>query len=262
MGVKDKVAIVLGASAEAGTGWAVAKRLAEEGAKVVVAARRLEPLQRLARDIGGTAAICDMSNEEDIAGLARLAVDKHGRLDIAVHAAGTPMGGTIANTPTEELVRAFEVNYYGSVFFVKHMAAAMADRGSIILFSSMAASHPLEHVYSYACAKAAADCLVRYAALEYGPRGIRVNSILPGAIRSEMSQALWAVEGMEQSYAAEVPLGRIGEPADFADAVLWLAGPAFVTGLNLQVNGGNHLTRFPRVAERPALEGIDPTSGA
>ena len=76
-----------------------------------------------------------------------------------------------------------------------------------------------------------------------------------------MSQALWGIEGMEQSYAAEVPLGRIGEPADFADAVAWLAGPAYVTGLNLQVNGGNHLTRFPRLAERPALEGIDPTSG-
>lgn len=261
MRLDGKVAIVLGASAEAGTGWAVAKRLAGEGAKVVVAARRIEPLQKLAGEIAGTAAICDMANEQDIAALARLAVDTYGHLDVAVNAAGMPMGGTIANTPTEELVRAFEINYYGSVFFVKHMAAAMADGGSIILFSSMAATHPLEYVYSYACAKAAADCLVRYAALEYGPRGIRVNSILPGAIRSEMSQALWTIEGMEQSYAAEVPLGRIGEPSDFADAVLWLGGPAYVTGLNLQVNGGNHLTRFPRLAERPALEGPDPTSG-
>jgi NAD(P)-dependent dehydrogenase (short-subunit alcohol dehydrogenase family) len=261
MRVKDKVAIVLGASAEAGTGWAVAKRLAAEGAKVIVAARRIEPLQKLADEIGGTASVCDTANEQDIAGLAGLAFDTHGRLDIAVNAAGMPMGGTIANTPTDELVRAFEVNYYGSVFFVKHMAAAMAEGGSIILFSSMAATHPLEHVYSYACAKAAADCLVRYAALEYGPRGIRVNSILPGAIRSEMSQALWTVEGMEQAYAAEVPLGRIGQPDDFADAVLWLAGPAYVTGLNLQVNGGNHLTRLPRLAERPAIEGVDPTSG-
>jgi NAD(P)-dependent dehydrogenase (short-subunit alcohol dehydrogenase family) len=125
----------------------------------------------------------------------------------------------------------------------------------------MAATHPLEHVYAYACAKAAVDCLVRYAAIEYGPRGIRVNSILPGAIRSEMSSALWAVEGMEQSWAGECPLGRIGMPADFADAALWLAGDAFVTGLNLQVSGGNQLTRFPRLHERPALAVVDPTSG-
>ena len=261
MRLEGKVAIVLGASAEVGTGWAVAKRLAAEGAKVVVAARRIEPLHQLAGEIGGTAMVCDLAREQEVAALARLAVDTYGRLDVAVNAAGMPMGGTIAHTPSDELVRAMEINYCGSVFFVKHMAAAMADGGSIILFSSMAATHPLEHVYSYACAKAASDCLVRYAALEYGPRGIRVNSILPGAIRSEMSQALWTIGGMEQAYAAEVPLGRIGEPADFADAVLWLAGPAFVTGLNLQVNGGNHLTRPPRLSERPALQGVDPTSG-
>lgn len=261
MQLKEKVAIVLGASAEAGTGWAIAKRFAAEGAKVVVGARRIEPLRKLAGEIDGTAAMCDMGNEQDIITLAKLALDTYGRLDVAVNAAGMPMGGTIANTPHDEIVRATEVNYYGSVFFVKHMAAAMENGGSIILFSSMTSTHPLEYVYSYACAKAAADCLVRYAALEYGPRGIRVNSILPGAIRSEMSQALWTVEGMERSWAREVPLGRIGEPADFADAALWLAGPSFVTGLNLQVNGGNQLTRFPKVSERPALEGVDPTSG-
>ena len=261
MQLKDKVAIVLGASAEAGTGWAIAKRFAAEGAKVVVAARRIEPLRKLAGEIGGTPTVCDMGSEQDIIALAKLAFETYGKLDVAVNAAGMPMGGTIANTPFEEVVRATEVNYYGSLFFVKHMAAAMDNGGSIILFSSMTSTHALEYVYSYACAKAAADCLVRYAALEFGPRGIKVNSILPGAIRSEMSQALWTVEGMEQSWANEVPLGRIGEPADFADAALWLAGPSFVTGLNLQVNGGNQLTRFPTVAERPALEGIDPTSG-
>ena len=261
MVLKDKVAIVLGASAEAGTGWAIAKRFAAEGAKVVVGARRIEPLRKLADEIGGTPAVADMGNEQDIIALAKLAVDTYGKLDIAVNAAGMPMGGTIANTPHEEVVLATQVNYFGSIYFVKHMAAAMANGGSIVLFSSMTSTHPLEYVYSYACAKAAADCLVRYAALEYAPRGIKVNSILPGAIRSEMSQALWTVEGMEQSWAGEVPLGRIGVPEDFADAALWLAGPSFVTGLNLQVNGGNQLTRFPTVAERPALEGIDPTSG-
>jgi NAD(P)-dependent dehydrogenase (short-subunit alcohol dehydrogenase family) len=179
-----------------------------------------------------------------------------------VNAAGVPFGGTIANTPDEDLVRSTELNYYAHVHFVKHMAQAMQEGGSIVLFSSMAATHPLEHVYAYACAKAAVDCLVRYAAVEYGGRGIRVNSILPGAIRSEMSSALWEVRGMEQSWARESPLGRIGTPSDFADAALWLAGDSFVTGLNLQVSGGNQLLRFPRLDERPSLSGADPTSGA
>lgn len=258
--LKDKVAVVLGASAEAGTGWAVAERFAAEGAKVIVAARSEGPLKRLAQRIRGEVQVCDLANEQQIIELAGRAIELHGRLDIAVNAAGMPMGGTIADTPHEQTIRATEINYYGNLFFVKHMAAAMHNGGSIVLFSSMASTHALEHVYSYACAKAAADCLVRYAALEYGSKGIKVNSILPGAIRSEMSSSLWEVDGMEQAWANEVPLGRIGSPADFADAAVWLAGPSFVTGLNLQVNGGNHLTRFPRVSERPALAGIDPTA--
>lgn len=257
-----KVAVVLGASAEAGSGWAIAERFAAEGAKVVVSARREAPLKLLADRIGGMAQTCDVADEGSVAALAQAALDRYGRLDVAVNAAGLPMGGTIANTGHEAMVQAIELNYYGGVHFVKHMAQAMSNGGSIILFSSMAATHPLEHVYAYACAKAAVDCLVRYAAIEYGARGIRVNSILPGAIRSEMSSALWSVEGMEQSWARESPLGRIGTPADFADAALWLAGDAFVSGLNLQVSGGNQLNRFPRTDERPALGGIDPTTGA
>jgi NAD(P)-dependent dehydrogenase (short-subunit alcohol dehydrogenase family) len=262
MQLKDKVAVVLGASAERGTGWAIAERFAAEGAKVVVGARREVQLRALAKQIGGTTQVCDVASEREVAALAAHALETHGRLDIAVNAAGVPMGGTISLSPQNEVVRSIEVNYYGNVFFVKHMAAAMKHGGSIILFSSLAATHPLEHVFSYACAKAASDCLVRYAAQEYGSRGIKVNSILPGAIRSEMSSALWNVAGMESIYARETPLGRIGEPGDFADAALWLAGPSFVTGLNLQVSGGNQLTRFPLFGERPALTGIDPTAGA
>lgn len=263
MRLKDKIAIVLGASAERGSGWAIAERFAAEGATVVIGARREAPLRALAQRIGGTAQVCDVAVEQDVAALVARTLEMHGRVDIGVNAAGLPMGGTIANSPHAEIVRSTEVNYYGSIFFVKHVAAAMRDGGSIILFSSMAATHPLEYVFSYACAKAATDCLVRYAAQEYGPRRIKVNSILAGAIRSEMSSALWSVAGMEASWAREVPLGRIGEPADFADAALWLAGPSFVTGLNLQVSGGNHLTRFPGLAERPSLsDAADPTSGA
>jgi len=260
--LEGKVAVVLGASAAAGTGWAIAERFAAEGAKLVVAARRGDLVGKLAERIGGVGLACDVADEGQVAALARFAVETYGRLDIAVNAAGLPMGGTVANTPMADVVRSTEVNYYGNIHFVRHMAAAMAGPGSIVLFSSMAATHALEHVYAYACAKAATDCLVRYAALELGPRGIKVNSILPGAIRSEMAAPLYAVEGMEASWAGEVPLGRIGEPSDFAEAALWLAGPSFVTGLNLQVSGGNQLTRFPRFDERPALTGVDPTAGA
>jgi NAD(P)-dependent dehydrogenase (short-subunit alcohol dehydrogenase family) len=78
-----------------------------------------------------------------------------------------------------------------------------------------------------------------------------VNSILPGAIRSEAARGLLAIPGVEAILSRDVPLGRIGEPADYANAVLWLAGPAFVTGLNLPVSGGLQLTRSPFPSEMP-----------
>jgi len=262
MRLQDKVAVVAGASADRGTGWAVAERFAAEGAKVVVAARRKEQIERLAAKIGGVAVVCDVADEEQVIKLGQVAIDTFGKLDVAVNAAGLPSGGTIVNTPTEVVRQSMEVNFYGNLYFIRHMAERMTAGGSIIVFSSMAATHVLEHVYSYAVAKAATDTLVQYAANEYGPRKIKVNSILPGPIRSEMSSPLYQVEGMEEAWAKEVPLGRIGEPEDFAEAALWLAGPSFVSGLNLQVSGGNQVTFFPREASRPSIEGVDPTSGA
>jgi len=258
--LEGKVAIVLGASAPGGCGWAIAERFAAEGAKLVVGARSESPLQDLARRTGGIAHSCDVANEDHVRAFVSRALTEYGQLDVAVNAAGLPMGGTIANAPLAEAKAAMEVNYFGCLHFIRHSASAMRNGGSIILFSSLAAAQPMEFVYAYGCAKAATDCLVRYAAAEYGPRGIKVNSILPGPIRSDMASGLWAVPGMEDAYCREIPLRRIGEPADYADAAMWLAGPSFVSGLNLHVSGGNQLTRMPGVSERPEMTGADPTN--
>jgi NAD(P)-dependent dehydrogenase (short-subunit alcohol dehydrogenase family) len=263
MGILDgKVAIVLGASAPGGSGAAIARRLAQEGARLLVGARSEDQLQDLAHETGGLAMRCDVAKDEDVAAFVAKAVDAYGQLDIAVNAAGLPMGGTIAQSPVDDARAAMDVNYFGCIHFIRHSASAMKSGGSIILFSSMAAAQPMEFVYSYGCAKAATDCLVRYAAIEYGPKGVKVNSIQPGPIRSDMSSGLWAVDGMEATYSREIPLRRIGETDDYADAALWLAGPSFVSGLNLPVSGGNHLTRMPYLTERPDMVGPDPTNAA
>ncbi len=246
-----KIAVVLGASAEGGTGWAIAEALATAGATVIVGARSLVPLQRLADKIGGIAVKCDAANETDVAALAQTAIDKFGKLDIAVNSAGLPVMGMIADSDISNLKSAIDVNYYGQFYFTRHMARAIDHDGSIVFISSMSTTHPVFPHFAYACAKSASDCLVRYAALEYGPKGIRVNSILPGAIKSDMAKEAFDNPAMEAVYAKEIPLGRIGLPEDFANAVLWLAGPAYVTGLNLQVNGGNALTRMPYLNELP-----------
>jgi NAD(P)-dependent dehydrogenase (short-subunit alcohol dehydrogenase family) len=250
--LKGKVAVVLGASAEAGTGWAIAEALAANGAKVVVASRSLAPLQKLAAKIGGTAVQCDAGSEADIQALAKVAVDTYGKVDIAVNSAGQPVMGMISDMTQELLDTASRVNFFGPTFFIKYMAEAIGRDGSIVFISSISTTHPVMPHIAYAAAKAAADCIVRYAAIEYGARNIRVNSILPGAIRSDMAKEAFAIPGFEETFAREAPLGRVGYPQDFANAVLWLAGPSFVTGLNLQVNGGNQLTRQPRLDE---LEG-------
>jgi NAD(P)-dependent dehydrogenase (short-subunit alcohol dehydrogenase family) len=249
--LSGQVAVVLGASAEGGTGWEVAETLAANGAKVVVAARSLEPLQRLAEKIGGTAVRCDAGSEADIKALAKAAIDTYGRLDIAVNSAGQPVMGMISEMTQEKLDTASRVNFYGATFFIRYMAEAIGKDGTIIFISSMSTTHPVFPHIAYAAAKSAADCIVRYAALEYAGRNIRVNSVLPGAINSDMAKEAFADPAFSAVYEREIPLGRVGVPADFANAVLWLAGPSYVTGLNLQVNGGNHLTRMPRLDEMP-----------
>ena len=242
--VEGKVAVVLGASAEGGTGWAIAEALAAHGAKVVVGARSAEPLQRLAEKINGTAVVCDAGEEAQIAALAKRATETYGKLDIAVNSAGLPVMSNIAEITRESLEAGIRVNYFGNVFFVKYMAEAIGEDGSIILITSLAAERPTLPVFPYACAKAAADCLVRYAALEYGTRRIKVNSIQPGPIVSDLSRDLYAIPGVAEAQMREIPVGRLGYPTDYADAVLWLTGPAFITGANLPVCGGNQLTRL------------------
>lgn len=251
MHLEGKVAVVLGASAEGGTGWAIAETLAGAGAKVVVAARRLEPLQRLADKIGGKAVACDAGRADEIAALAEAAEAVFGPIDIAVNSSARPIVGTIAQATPEQVQRSLDVNFLGQVNFVRCMAEKMKDGGSIILISSSSAAQPVMPFFPYACAKAATDCLVRYAAVEYGSRGIRVNSILPGPIKTALAAAIFAAPGAEAVFEREIPLGRVGEPQDFADVVLWLAGPHYITGVNMPVSGGMQLTRTPRADEMP-----------
>lgn len=248
--LQGKVAVVLGASAEGGTGWAVAEALAANGAKVLVGARTLAPLERLAKRINGAAIQCDAGREADIRRMARAALERFGQLDIAVNCAGQAVMGLISEMTQDMLESAASVNFIGATFFIKYMAEAIGSNGSIVFISTMATTHPIFPHVAYAASKAAADCVVRYAALEYGPKNIRINSILPGIIKSDVAKEAFQNPAFGAAYEREIPLARgVGYPEDFANAVLWLAGPSYVTGLNLDVSGGNQLTRFPRLDE-------------
>jgi NAD(P)-dependent dehydrogenase (short-subunit alcohol dehydrogenase family) len=251
--LKGKVAVVLGASAEGGTGWAVAETLAKAGANVVVGARRYEPLKKLADKIDGLAVRCDAGEEADVAALIEAAKKKYGRIDIGVNSAGYPVMARIKSVTTEQLMDGVKVNYFGQVYFFKHMARTMNDNGALIAISSFAATNINSHFFPYACGKAATNCLVKYVADELGPRGITVNAILPGPIRSELAVELFATPGMEEAFNNEIPLRRVGEPQDFADACLWLASGAYITGESIPISGGFNLRRFPHKESMPEI---------
>jgi NAD(P)-dependent dehydrogenase (short-subunit alcohol dehydrogenase family) len=248
--LSGKNAVVLGASAQGGTGFAIARALADAGAKVTIAARSAGKLETLAGTIGARWLACDAGDPGQIAELAHFAAGDSG-LDIAVNAAALPVIGGIAELDFAQVEQATRINYHGMLHFLRECTARMNDGGSVVLISSLSAVQPIHPHFAYACAKAATDCLVRYAAIEYGPRGIRVNSIQPGPIKSDLAADLFAIPGVEATFAREVPLGRVGHPDDYANATLWLASGAFVTGLNLPVCGGNQLTRMPRADELP-----------
>jgi NAD(P)-dependent dehydrogenase (short-subunit alcohol dehydrogenase family) len=239
-GLEGKNVVVLGASAEHGSGGAIAKALRAENCNVVISARRAQVLGEFAAKIGAYPIAADARDEAQVAELARAALRRLGKIDIAVNAAGAPVRSSIAAVTPALLLEALELNYMAHVYFVKHMAEAIGRDGSVIVISSMSGTCVTDGtVFPYSCAKAATNCLVQCAAVEYGSRNIRVNAVLPGPIESAASRGLFKNAELRQAFE------------DIANAVLWLSGPAFVTGLNLQVNGGMFLSRFPTPAELP-----------
>ncbi len=248
--LEGKVAVILGASAEEGMGAATARRFVAEGAKVVVAARRLQPLQALAKSIGGVAAACDVTSEDQLAALADAAIREFGRLDVAVNFSGVNAQAPIAEMTRDSLLPLIEVHFIGAALFIKNMAARMAEGGSIITTSSLTVDRPGPGLGGYSATKAAADQLIRVAAVEYGSKNIRVNAMAPGFTRSSMTEGYFAFPGIQPAFEHEIPLGRLGTVKDQVGAVLWLASDeCFLTGQVLQVSGGQTLHRLPTAAE-------------
>lgn len=236
-------ALVLGASSPGGMGESVARRLASDGYRVVIAGRRREPLDRLAAEISGAAHPCDVTDEDSIADL----VAAVGPITVAVNAAGTTDVGGIARIKREAIEAQFAVHVTGNLLFMKHVAAAMGTGGSMVLFSSLTAKVAGAGLAAYAGAKAALDHIVRIAALEFGPRGIRVNAVAPGFSRTPMTEAFLADQRIAGIYARESALGSLVNPEQVASAVSWLASDdCFATGEILQISGGAQLMRLPR----------------
>lgn len=240
-------AVVLGASKEGGTGWAIAQTLRRHCGHVTVGARRHEGIGKLARAIDGTAVPCDVTAEDQVGAFADAAVEAgHGPIDTAILVAGEGVRGQIDDIAEAELQRAIALNLTGPVYFVRHMARRMRDGGSIVLMSSIAATNPWPGYFSYGSAKAALQALVKYAALEYAPRGIRVNAVIPGPIDTPTASATLSNPNLRKAVFREIPLGRTATTHEVAEAAVWFAtGAPWITGECMHVDGGMHLRRPP-----------------
>ena len=242
-------AAVLGASEENGTGWEIVKALRAQGAAVTIGARRQEGIARLAAEVGGIAATADATVEAEVARFLDTAA-ADGPLDCAVLVAGAGVRGMIDDISPETLADCMRLNFEAPLLFIRHAARRMADNGSIVLISSVAANNPWPGYVAYGAAKSAMQTLVRYAALEYGPRGIRVNAVCPGPIATPAAQYLVNHPKAGPIVAAEVPLGRVVRPEEVAEAVAWLCtSPGWITGETIHTDGGMFLRRPPNIED-------------
>ncbi|OXR40895.1 3-oxoacyl-[acyl-carrier-protein] reductase FabG [Nocardia cerradoensis] len=237
------VAIVTGASA--GIGRAIAGRLGSEGMAVVVNylgnRTAAEELVTTIEACGGraVAARADVSDPAQLRGLFDLAEDEFGGVDILVNNAGTARFAALAQATDEDFDLTFSLNVKATFVALREAANRLRDHGRIVVISSGVTVTHRPGSAVYAASKAAAEELVRVLAKELGPRGITVNSVLPGATRTEALAGARSTAALEE-VAAATPLGRIGEPGDIADIVAFLvSGNArWITGQSVRAGGG------------------------
>ena len=242
-----KVALITGSSK--GIGRAIAMRMAEHGAKVVISSRKAEACETVAkeiRDAGGQAMVktCHIGRKEELQALVDATIAKWGRIDILVCNAGVnPFFGPSAEMSDEVYDRIMNNNVKSNWWLCKMVLPQMAERrdGAVVVVSSVGGVQGSDRLGVYSLSKAADMQLVRNIAVEWGPHNIRANCIAPGVIKTDFSRARW--ENPDSApYKATVrgPLGRVGEPDEVAGAALFFASRAgnFTTGQTLVIDGG------------------------
>lgn len=244
--LNDKVAIITGASK--GIGEAMARGMAEAGAKVVVSSRKQEAVDEVAlafiKDgFSATGIACNMGNFDDIQALVEKTVDVYAGVDIIVNnAAVNPVYGPVLKTDTGVFDKIIDTNLKGPFELAKLCYPIMKERGggSIINISSTAGLTPWQGIGIYSVSKAALIHLSKILAKELGPAGIRVHAVCPGLIKTKLSEALWSDEKVMKQVLHETPLKRIGMPDDLAGLAVFLASEAssHMTGGVYVVDGG------------------------
>jgi len=243
-----KVAVVTGSSR--GIGRAIAERMAEHGAQVVISSRKAEPCAAVAAAInaahGAGSAVsipANISSKDELMNLVAETTRQLGKIDVLVcNAASNPYYGPMAGIDDDQFRKILENNVIANHWLINFTAPQMLARGdgSIIIVSSIGGLRGSNVIGAYNVSKAADFQLARNLAVEYGPQNVRVNCIAPGLIKTDFARALWEDAEALKQRTATTPLRRIGEPDEIAGAAIFLASKAgsFVTGQAIVVDGG------------------------
>lgn len=247
MELQDKVALVTGSSQ--GIGQAIAERLAQFGANIVIDYRShsegAEQTRKLVETAGAKAVVvrADLSSIDQIRNLIESGINSFGRIDILVNNAGIEKRKDFWDVTEEEYDAVMAVNlrgtFFATQFFVNHLRAAKRP-GKVINISSVHEELPFPHFTSYCMSKGGMKMMCRNLAIELAPLGITVNSVAPGAIETPINKALLQDKAKIDALLTKIPLKRLGQPRDVAEVVAFLASNRsdYITGTTVFVDGG------------------------